>query len=1074
MDRPARDWDYLVVTASNPGQAAAYERQLRLRRELGLLRAARTVLTVSDPGGRRVGSGGSTLICLLEVLAREGVAADPGAWEATLGRLRVLIIHAGGDSKRLPPYGPFGKIFVPLPGETDAALGPTVFDRQLPYYLGLPAPREDGVGQVVVGTGDVLLTFDPARVAFAAEGVTGVGCPSDPAVAANHGVYVPAPDGRIRLFLQKPSPREQAERGAIDSHGRSVLDIGILSFDAAAAVRMLALVAPARRAARTAAAPAARPWDGLVAAAIDRGGLDLYREIACAFGTETTFASYRESVRAAGSRLPDAILERVFRSLHGLPSRVCVIPRCGFFHFGTLRELFETGRSLLTMDTGISQASACLAMDNRMGAGGMVTGRNAWVEGCAVDAPLRLGGENVVCGVDVSAESTIPPRACVDVLEGRGRDGRRGAFVRVYDVDDKFHLPADSGGRLGGHTPVEWLKAVGARSSDAWAAGVPERSRSVWNGRFFPLLRDVSAWRDWLWMAAPDGATDAQAAAWRAAERYSFEEMANLADHEAFHRRREGFRTHALSRAYARVFRTDSDFSAAELAFLMAQAGPSEAASWTVSILDEAARRADVPAAASPAGRDASFARTGADEVESLEYPRVVHTLGSAVRTIAATNPPTARAISAAVRGCRLDRISPAMRPAGPGREATVAWADALRESAFERMSRIIVHSRPERPPAPRNALRSDEIVWGRAPVRLDLGGGWTDTPPYALERGGSVINAAVDLNGQAPIQAYARVVPEREIRINSIDHSEREVIRTAAELLDYRRPESKFALAKAALALCGFRPNGKRRPETLAEVLRWFGGGVELTTLAAIPSGSGLGTSSVMGAVLLSVIHRMLGREMTARELFHGVLQLEQELTTGGGWQDQVGGAVEGVKVITTEPGLVPDPRIEFVPGDVLDPRTNGGTTLLYYTGMRRLAKNILHEVVGRWLDRDRAAAETLARLRAFPKMMAEAMARRDARRFGELLDDAWRLNVDLDPNHTNAEIERLRARLAPRTRGAKLLGAGGGGFLLIAARSPEDAAALRRELTDAPPNAKARFFDFSISPTGLVVTIC
>ena len=70
----------------------------------------------------------------------------------------------------------------------------------------------------------------------------------------------------------------------------------------------------------------------------------------------------------------------------------------------------------------------------------------------------------------------------------------------------------------------------------------------------------------------------------------------------------------------------------------------------------------------------------------------------------------------------------------------------------------------------PRNSLRSDEIVWARAPARLDLGGGWTDTPPYALEHGGRVLNAAVELNGQPPIQAFARTIAEPLVRIRSID----------------------------------------------------------------------------------------------------------------------------------------------------------------------------------------------------------------------------------------------------------------------------------------------------------------
>jgi galactokinase/mevalonate kinase-like predicted kinase len=100
--------------------------------------------------------------------------------------------------------------------------------------------------------------------------------------------------------------------------------------------------------------------------------------------------------------------------------------------------------------------------------------------------------------------------------------------------------------------------------------------------------------------------------------------------------------------------------------------------------------------------------------------------------------------------------------------------------------------------------------------------------------------------------------------------------------------------------------------------------------------------------------------------------------------------------------------------------------------------------------------------------------MGMRDMERFGELIDAAWRLNVDLNPDHATPMIDELRARVRPHVFGVKLLGAGGGGFLIMVCKSAEDAAAVRRMLEKKPPNDKARFFDYSISREGLVVTVC
>src|SRR4051794_23844897 len=110
-----RPWDYLVVTASNDLQADAYRAQIELRRSIGQLTQIRCLMVVADLDGRRIGSGGSTIDCLRQVVAQEREASPSEPADAILRRLRILILHAGGDSRRLPAYSPCGKLFVPLP-----------------------------------------------------------------------------------------------------------------------------------------------------------------------------------------------------------------------------------------------------------------------------------------------------------------------------------------------------------------------------------------------------------------------------------------------------------------------------------------------------------------------------------------------------------------------------------------------------------------------------------------------------------------------------------------------------------------------------------------------------------------------------------------------------------------------------------------------------------------------------------------------------------------------------------------------------------------------------------------------
>jgi len=1057
MHTRSRPWDYLIVTASNERQAAAYQAQLDVRRELGLLSDVRQALVVADPGGKRIGSGGSTLYCLMEVLShqlgRRLARSNPATWEQVLAELRILIIHAGGDSRRLPAYSACGKLFIPVPGENDSGVCLSLFDRQLPTYLALPEPTQ-GRGQVVITSGDVLLRFDPTQVRFRKQGVTGLACYAHPQQASRHGVFCCGQDDEVRLYLQKPSIAEQKKKAAIDAYGQSCLDIGVMHFDAATAVRLLHLfgVRPDKGERLTFTGPRGQ--------AVMEHGLDFYREICCAMGRQTSPAHHIRSAHESGSKWTGPMLGGLFGTLSATPFNVQLLKHCEFLDFGMNRSIINSGARLLQEDQGVSHLQTCLDVSNEIAADGAIQGSAGWVEGCRIRAPLMLGGDNVVVGVDVEEPLSLPAGACLDVIGGRDEKGKRVCFIRCYGVDDAFKEPADEGAVFCGVPLLLWLQKMGASQEQVWSTGTERKERAIWNALLFPAVRRPGDYRQWLWMFDPAHAAPDQRQAWRSARRYSLQQILALADHKGFYQRRNAIRADVVCNALRRAFRPESGLSARELTALMRRGKNQEA--WVSQALKQACRYGETRPERGTA---------------SLVFPRIVHTLGSALTNV---YPEGSKPIARVLPGL-AGTLDPATRRRlkslglGPDDGVTISqWCRRLQEAAFEGLEQAIVASGADEGVAPRSVLRSDEIVWARAPARLDLGGGWTDTPPYSLEWGGCVTNAAVDLNSQPPIQAYVRVIEEPVIRIGSIDLGVRIEIRRFEELMDYRQATGSFALAKAAIALSGLSPSGPAHERSLKKALEAFGGGIELTTLAAIPKGSGLGTSSIMGAVIVASLGRVMGRQLSARELFHSVLRLEQALTTGGGWQDQIGGVVDGVKMIVTEPGMIPDAHIHYLPSDILDPNTNGGQTLLYYTGITRLAKNILQQVVGRYLNRDREAMTTLRHIGSLARDVMDTFIRKDIEQFGYLIDVAWQLNKRLDPNSSNDEIEALFARVQPHIYGGKLLGAGGGGFMLMICKSPEDAAAVRRMLETEPPNARARFFDFRVSTAGLVVTVC
>jgi galactokinase/mevalonate kinase-like predicted kinase len=1036
MNMLARPWDYLIVTASNEAQAQFYSTQLDLRRRLGLISEVKQVLVVPDPQGRRIGSGGSTIFALLKVISREnktlGLSGlSPGQIEKTIRGLRILIIHAGGDSRRLPAYGPCGKIFTPIPGKSDSVLGNTIFDRQFPIYRKLP-PSEPSQGQVVVTTGDVLLFFSPGEVKFMGPGITGLGCYISPERAKNHGVFCANRRGEVKHFLQKPSVSQQKTKGAINKQGQSLLDIGVMEMDATSATKLITLCNIKQK-------DGEFLWIGPIAEEILSAGLDFYRDICCAMGKEVRFDTFMKNVRASGSNLSESFLVTVFDTMSQVPFHVHTLKECAFLHFGTPRQLIETGAGLLKMEQEKGTDDTCLSLNTRISSNGRIIGTKSWVEGCRISSDLVLGGENVVVGVDVDRPLSLPAKTCLDIIKGYNRKGENVWFVRVYNIDDSFKAPHDT------------KTGPGSRHFSRLT-----REKELWNAKIFPAISTAGDFHAWLWMIDPSDATPDQMRAWQNADKYSLAEISTLVDLDDFDIRRRKNRIEEIQGSLGLVFRHESGFSSKDLATLFEDMDNAGRIDWIRRMMTQAQRQ------------------TG------FVFSRVLHTLGTAIEsTLPEKEQEWTRSLQT-VHESLSDKDQKWWSSMGLDLRAfadAITWCKKARESAFENLSRTIVWSKKTPGGYPRCAVRSDEIIWGRAPARLDLGGGWTDTPPYSLEYGGCVINAAVNLNGQPPIHAYARVVDEPVIRITSIDHGLRVTIKDLEDLMDYRKATSKFGLAKAALVLSGFSLDKSTWPEgvkTLKDMLEHFGGGIELTTLAAIPSGSGLGTSSIMGAVLTSVINKLTGRETTQRELFNLVLQLEQELTTGGGWQDQIGGTIQGVKMITTESGLVPDPKIQTVMPDVLDPRINHNQTLLYYTGMRRLAKNILRNIVGHYLDRDRVTMATLRKLHVFPPLLVDAMENTDMTRFGELIDRALLLKKEIDPDSSNPEMEKILEKFKPYMIGATFLGAGGGGFLLIVCKSPEDAAAARKAMQKNPPNSLARFFDYSISTAGLEVTVC
>ena len=291
-------------------------------------------------------------------------------------------------------------------------------------------------------------------------------------------------------------------------------------------------------------------------------------------------------------------------------------------------------------------------------------------------------------------------------------------------------------------------------------------------------------------------------------------------------------------------------------------------------------------------------------------------------------------------------------------------------------------------------------------------------------------------------------------------------MVETIEQLTDFMHVGSPFSIPKVALVLAGF---GR---QDLKQELEAFGAGIELTLLSAIPAGSGLGTSSILASTVLGAVSDFCGLAWDKNEIGRRTLILEQMLTTGGGWQDQFGGVLGGVKLLQTGSGFDQSPQVRWLPNDLWLQPEYRACHLLYYTGITRTAKQILAEIVSRMFLNHGDELRLLREMKEHTMEMYDAIQRNDFVRMGQLVRKTWSQNKQLDSGTNPEAVAALTSLVDDLCLGYKLPGAGGGGYLYMIAKDPEAAARIKQILNDYPSSRNARFVEMALSTSGLQIS--
>lgn len=867
-------WDYIILTASNEAQATAYRNQIENRLEKGLLPEETTYAVLPDPEGKRVGSGGATFQVMRYIAEQEPERENP------FKNRRILVIHSGGDSKRVPQYSAIGKLFSPVPRELPDGRSSTLFDEFIVGMSGVPSRIQEGM---LVLSGDVLLLFNPLQIDAQFDGAAAISIKEPVATGKNHGVFLNDGHDYVKCFLHKQTEERLREMGAVNKAGNVDLDTGAVLFGSALLQALFRLISTEGKVDEK----KFRQFCN------EEARISFYGDFLYPLANDSTLEDFYKE--AAEGQLNEALHEcrtQIWNAIHHFSMKLLCLSPAEFIHFGTTREL----RSLVTKDVqdyefldwkmqvnSAVQKEGFAAHNAYVGSRAKI-GKEAYLENCYILGNSELGDGTVLSHVRIM-DRKIPEQIVMHGIELTG--GKK--VIRIYGVPDnpKGKYPGEVS--FLGTTLNQFMAQNKVTKEELWKG----EETYLWFADLYPVCDD---WEDALDMAeiiykmAHGTATKEEISRWRETERMSLYSSFNAADIEASCDQERLLENRILARCFIRKLEQGMYYADALKIF-----GKRGISKEIFKLLMEDAAEADF----------------------SLKI-RIYH------------------AVSCYMKKTRTiyDDLH----------------YDALENDCFGTIQEVIYEEAEKKLPDSAGYRIVKDQVDIALPVRVNWGGGWTDTPPHCNEKGGVVLNAAMKLRGIYPVQITVKRLDELHVEFESKDIGVYTIVDSAAEIQDCHNPYDSFALHKAALIACGIIP--VREEADLQEILKRMGGGIYLSTqVYGVPKGSGLGTSSILSGACVKGIFEFLGQERTDAEIYDVVLGMEQIMSTGGGWQDQVGGLTEGIKLISTKPGIAQNLVVEKIEMPEEGKKELKERFALIYTGQRRLARNLLRDVVGGYI---------------------------------------------------------------------------------------------------------------------------
>ncbi len=911
-------WDYIILTASNEHQASSFRLQIEARK--AFLPKTTTFVVIPDEGGVRVGSGGATLSVLKYL-------AEQGGWSGK----RILAIHSGGDSKRVPQYCALGKLFSPVPHVLPDGRSSTLFDEFLIAMSAVPGRIREGM---LLLSGDVLLLFNPLLIDYSGSGAAVISFKESVNTGKNHGVYLRGEDGNVRSFLHKQDVSTLQAIGAVNASGDVDIDTGAIILGTDVLSSLFSLISTDGKLDET----------KYRAFANDHVRLSLYGDFQYPMATDSDLESYyNEKPEGEDSHELKECRTQLWNVLRPFRLKLLRLAPAKFIHFGTSKEVLHLYTAGVADYASLGWSSRINSSSNDENAAaynsvieaGAIIGAHVYVETSYIHNTAMIGRGSIISYVELE-DVEIPPDV---VLHGLKQSN--GKFVvRIYGINDNPKENKLFGRELEGRL---------------WDEG---EDHTLWFAHIYPEKKTIREAVDaaiFVYHTVMAGSTVKKVG-------QSLASGFNDADPEALI---------AWDKRMAELVEME------KILALISSHKPVK----------------EVPALPSLTKIQRSWYEDKLKNCDLSTAMRLHFYLGTALRD-----------------------------------EGEIGKAFSTLALAISTEALRSIHQN-------KNARIVKEEVEVSLPLRVNFGGGWSDTLPYCNENGGTVLNAAITLNGDRPVKVRISKIAEKRIVFDSRDMDVHGEFSDLADLLSVGNPYDPFVLQKAALIACGVISSDD---ESLESVLNRLGSGFLMNTeVVGVPKGSGLGTSSILAAACVKAILEFLGIEYSESDLYSTVLCMEQIMSTGGGWQDQVGGVTDGIKMITSKPGLRQEIKVQHLTLDDATWKELNERFALIYTGQRRLARNLLRDVVGRYIGNEPDAVYALNEIQRNAALQRFELERGNVDGFAELMTAHWELSKLLDSGSTNTLINQIFDSCDDLLAGRMICGAGGGGFLQVVLRS-------------------------------------